>query len=123
MIIEIPITPRTKKNSSRVVYVHGRIMVIPSKNYKDYEKACKDYIPKINDPIDYPVNVKCTYYMPTRRRIDLVNLIEASMDILVKYKVLSDDNSNIVVSHDGSRVYYDKDNGRCIIEITKKESN
>lgn len=92
-------------------------MVIPSKRYKDFEKACKPYIPG-TEPIDYPVNVCCIYYMPTRRRCDLVNLQEATLDVLVKYKVLADDNSNIVVSMDGSRVYYDKDEPRTEITIT-----
>lgn len=121
MIIEIPITPRTKKNSAQIVIVRGRPLIMPSKTYKEYEKACKPYIPELKEPIDYPVNIKCLYYMPTRRKIDLVNLLQATDDMLVKHKVLSDDNSNIVVSHDGSRVYYEKDNGHCIIEITKKE--
>ena len=92
-------------------------MVLPSKRYVDYEKACKEYLPDI-EPIDYPVNVCCIYYMPTRRRCDLVNLQEATLDVLVKYKVLADDNSNIVVSMDGSQVFYDKDRPRTEITIT-----
>ena len=56
--------------------------------------------------------------MPTHRRVDQVNLLEATLDILVEYGVLADDNSNIVVSHDGSRVLYDKNNPRTEITIT-----
>lgn len=92
-------------------------MVIPSKRYKDFEKACKPYMPTI-DPIDYPVEVCCIYYMPSRRRVDTVNLLEGTLDVLVKHGVLADDNSNIVVSMDGSRVYYDKENPRTEITIT-----
>lgn len=92
-------------------------MVIPSKRYKDYEKACKEYLPK-TEPIDQPVNVACVYYMPTRRKVDLVNLQEATLDVLVRHQVLSDDNSSIVFSMDGSRVFYDKDNPRAEITIT-----
>ena len=55
--------------------------------------------------------------MPTRRRVDLVNLLEATDDVLVHYGVLEDDNSNIIVSHDGSRVFYDKENPRTEIYI------
>ena len=55
--------------------------------------------------------------MPTKHRVDLVNLLEATCDILVKVNVLEDDNSNIIISHDGSRVLYDKDNPRVEIEI------
>ena len=113
--IEIP--PTTKKNSNRIVKAKGHYMVLPSKRFVDFEKACKEFIP-VTETIDYPVNVECIYYMPTRRRVDLVNLEEATLDILVKYKVLSDDNSTIVVSMDGSQVFYDKDRPRTEITIT-----
>ena len=68
--------------------------------------------------ISVPVNVKYIFYMPTRRIVDLTNLTEAADDVLVKYGVLADDNSRIVVSHDGSRVLYDKDNPRTEITIS-----
>ena len=61
--------------------------------------------------------------MPTRRKVDLNNLLEASTDMLVFYNVLEDDNSKIVVSHDGSRVFYDKDNPRAEIYIKRVEEN
>jgi Holliday junction resolvase RusA-like endonuclease len=96
-------------------------MIIPSQAYKDYEKECFLHIPKI-DTIDYPINLKCVFYMPTRRRVDLVNLQEALCDILVKYGVLKDDNRNIVATMDGSMVLYDKENPRTEVEIKKIEN-
>lgn len=117
---DIKIAPRTKKNSQRIVVVRGRPMIIPSKLYKDYEKDCKPYIPKV-ETIDYPINLKCIYYMPTKRRVDLCNLLEATCDMLVFYKVLADDNSKIVYSHNGSKVLYDKNNPRTEIEIERVE--
>ena len=56
--------------------------------------------------------------MGTRRKVDLVNLLEALDDILVHYGVLEDDNCGIIVSHDGSRVHYDKENPRTEVTIT-----
>lgn len=120
MQIIIPITPVTKKTHQQIVKVKGRLMVIPSKQYREYEKACAEYIPMIPfSTIDYPVNVKCLFYMPTHRRVDIVNLQESILDVLVKYGVLKDDNSNIVASMDGSRVLYSKENPRTEIEITE----
>ena len=55
--------------------------------------------------------------MKTHRRVDLVNLLEATDDILVSCGVLKDDNAKIIVSHDGSRVYYDKEAPRAEIFI------
>lgn len=118
--INIPVAPRTKKNSQRIVLVKSRPIIMPSKLYKDYEKECGKYLEEYkNMNINEYVNVKVLYYMPTKRRVDLVNLLEATDDILTHYKVLEDDNSNIIVSHDGSRVHYDKENPRCEIIIEK----
>ena len=108
--------PRTKKNSQQIIYCKGHPMVIQSKLYRDYEKACREYIPKV-ETIRQKCSVKCLFYMPTKRRVDLTNLLEAIDDILVKYGVLEDDNYNILDNHDGSRVYYDKENPRTEITI------
>lgn len=118
--ITIPIPPKTKKNSQQIILVKGRPMIFPSKAYKEYEKECSKFIPELRQPKPYiskKVNVKCLYYMPTRRKCDLNNLLEATTDMLVHYGVLEDDNYTIVGSHDGSRVYYDKENPRTEIYI------
>jgi len=69
--------------------------------------------------IDYPVNVECHFYMKTKRKCDLTNLLEAVDDVLVKAAILEDDNYTIIQSHDRSRVHYDKDNPRTEIIITE----
>ena len=117
MKITIPLPPRTKKNSQRIVLIKGHYAVLPSKEFTLYQAACALYMPKLKEPIDYPVNVKVEYYMPTRRKVDGVNLLEATLDILVKYKVLADDNRNVVYAVDGTRVFYDKKDPRCEITI------
>ena len=114
--------PITKKNSQRICYnkATGRRFVRPSQQYEDYAAAASYYLkPSPVVPVDTPVNVQCIYYMPTHHRVDQANLLEATLDILVEYGVLADDNSNIVVSHDGSRVMYDKNNPRTEITITE----
>lgn len=121
--IVIPVAPRTKKNSQRIVLVKGRPIIMPSKLYKDYEKECGKYLIKPLAPINKPVNVKVLYYMPTRRRVDLVNLLEATDDILVRYGILEDDNSSIIVSQNGSKVFYDKENPRCEIFIDRIDND
>ena len=122
--LTIPIEPRTKKNSQQIIMCKGRPMIIPSKQYKEYEKQALIYLMFNPLIIDYPVNVECHYYMKTRRKVDLVNLLECTLDVLVRAGILEDDNSSIVVSHDGSRVHYDKENPRTEIIITEvKEEN
>lgn len=110
--------PITKKNHQRIVKAgNGRRYVQPSEQYKEYEELALWQIKgNARKKIDVPCNVKCLYYMPTRHRVDLVNLLEATCDILVTAGVLADDNRDVVYSMDGSRVLYDKHNPR--VEIT-----
>lgn len=118
--ITIELPPITKKNSQRILVNKstGKPFIMPSEQYKQYEKDAQWFI-RERTRIDYPVNVKCVFYMPTRRRVDLTNLLEAVDDVLVHSGVLEDDHSGIVVSHDGSRVEYDKERPRTEIEITE----
>ena len=118
--ITIPIDPITKKNHSQIVMVRGRRLVLPSKPYQEYEKRCKDYMPKLDKAINYPINLECHFYKGTHRKCDITNLLQAICDILVKYNIIEDDNYSIVASVDGTKVYYDKDNPRTEITITKK---
>jgi Holliday junction resolvase RusA-like endonuclease len=115
--------PVTKKNHGIIRMIHNHPIMLPSKPYLEYEKQSKQYIPKLSSPINTPINLKCTYYMQTKRKCDLVNLLQATCDILVKYKVLEDDNYSIIYSFDGSSVSYDKDNPRVEIDITKRDFN
>ena len=67
--------------------------------------------------IEAPVHIKCLFYMASRRVVDGLNLEAAVDDLLVEAGILADDNSRIVISHDGSRVLYDKENPRTEITI------
>lgn len=117
--------PRTKKNCSNI-YINratGKRFVTPSTRYKAYESEFKEQVKEANDipesPIDTPVEVKVIFYMKTRRKVDITNLLEATDDALVASGVLLDDNCRIVISHDGSRVLYDKENPRAEITISQ----
>lgn len=117
----IPLAPVTKKNSQTIAINRktGKPFVLPSKKYQEYEYAAGHFLKAGTDARQYPVNVKCLFYMPTRRRVDLTNLLEAIDDILTRYGVVPDDNSNFIAGHDGSRVLYDHDNPRTEITITE----
>ena len=122
MTLTIYGAPITKKNHSQIITnpKTKRMMLIPSKQYVAYEKEVINQIGKVNGAIDYPVNMQCVYFMPTRRKVDLCNLLGATCDILVKAGVIEDDNCKIVVSHDGSAVDYDKENPRVEITFTRR---
>lgn len=115
----IPLTPITKKNHSRIVVNQQtkKPFLIPSKEYKAYENDAQWFIPIPATPIDEPVSVKCLFYMPTKRACDLTNHLESIDDVMVKAGLLKDDNYRIIASHDGSRVYVDKENPRTEVYI------
>ena len=114
----IPLAPISKKNSQRILQNRstGRPFIAPSAQYKQYESDAARFIPR-GVTIRWPVNVKTVFYMPTRRRVDLVNLEEAAHDVMVTCGLLADDNRDIIAGTDGSRVYYDKENPRTEVEI------
>lgn len=113
----IPLEPISKKNSQQIFINQktGKPFIMPSKKFKEYEQAAMWFIPRVF--INYPCNVKCLFYMQTKRKCDLTNMLEAIDDIMVKAGLLSDDNYTIIQSHDGSRVFYDKNNPRTEVYI------
>lgn len=130
--------PVTKKNSAQLASLGKhcpmcgkaqKYFIAPSKPYRQYEReAIRQLImqkPIDWKPIDVPVNVKCVYYMPTHIRVDLCNLIEATMDILAhkNLQILKDDCCTIVAGHDCCRVLYDKIAPRCVITIEEIAEN
>ena len=122
MHITVPLAPVSKKNSQRLLKYGGRLMPVPSAAYSRYETMAGYHLrPRPDKPLTGPLEVRCLYYMPTRRRVDLVNLLEATCDVLVRYGIIEDDHCGIVASHDGSRVLYDKAHPRTEIYISRLE--
>ena len=114
---EIPLPPVTKKNHGRLVMAGGKPKLLPSAPFERYQSAAGWFLRPLG--IDRPVNLCCRFYMATRRKVDLVGLLQAVDDVLVHYGVIRDDNSRIVAGHDGSRVLYDKERPRTEIEIVE----
>lgn len=136
----IPLDPKTKKNSLVIKYrkagingVYKRVgnalkylgipFISQSDIYKEYARECGYFLKGRKEPIAERVNVRCIFYRETKRRVDLPNLTNAICDILVDQGILADDNAQIVVSMDGSRVYYDKENPRTEIFIERSEDD
>ena len=118
--------PITKKNSSQIVQnrATGRWFIAPSAQYKKYCNECikqinRGWVGRPSIPIDYPVRVTYLFYKETRRLCDDLNHAAAMDDILVQAGILADDNRDIIESHDGTRVLYDKENPRVEITITE----
>ena len=88
-IISLP--PITKKNSQQILTNHrtGKPFIAPSRQYKKYEQAAMLVLtPKPKAPLSGRYRVATVFYMPTRRKVDLTNLMEAAHDTLVAAKIL-----------------------------------
>lgn len=124
--------PRTKKNHSMIAgsgkrcpvcHKYEKQWVRQGKAHDKYAELAKSQLlPLPPRPIECPVNVKYLFYMKTRRVVDGLNLQATIDDLLKDVGILKDDNSRIVVGHDGSRVLYDPDNPRVEITITRMET-
>lgn len=129
----IPLDPRTKKNSQMIAGSGQRCpycgkfkkqFIRQGKVHTEYIiKAYPYLMPKPPEPINEPVRVQYLFYMATRRKVDSLNLCAAADDLLVEAGILTDDNSNIIKSHDGTRVLYDKQNPRTEIYIHAYEED
>lgn len=118
--IKIPFLCRSKKNSQELAWnpKTKKPMIIQSKLYRRFEKDCGLILNRYRGMhIMTPINLKCTFYVPDRRKRDITNLTNAIQDILVKYDILQDDNYNIVAGLDGTRIIFEKGREETIIEI------
>lgn len=127
----IPLDPRTKKNHQMIAgtgarcpacHKPERLFVRQGSANTEYAyKAGRFLFPKPPEPLEGKLRIVYRLYMKTRRRVDDLNLYAALDDILVKEKILHDDNISVIRDRDGSRVFYDKDNPRAEIYIYQYE--
>lgn len=118
--IVLPGQPKTKKNSQKIIVNQrtGRPQVVQSAHYRQYEKNCLEYLrftyrgPRFEGPI----RVTARYYLENGHRPDLINLLQATCDILEKAHVIANDRD--IMSLDGSKIAgVDRKNPRVEIEI------
>lgn len=115
---------RPKKNSKRLVYIHGRMVPISSQIFMDWHEDAMNQLRNIKlerNKLNQPLTITATFYQPDDRKRDLSNQIESVNDLLVDYGFLEDDNRRIVQEihlYDGG---IDRKNPRCEIEVSTKE--
>lgn len=123
----IPLDTRTKKNHMTIAGTGAKCPKC-GKRAKQYvrqghanteysARAARYLFPKPREPYSDPVHIVYRIYTETQRVVDDLNLYASLDDILVKEKILKDDNRRIIRSRDGSRVLYDKASPRAEIYI------
>jgi Holliday junction resolvase RusA-like endonuclease len=103
----------------RAAQAGGRLVLLPSKAYEEYAAEAAWHVKGRGMGISEPVNIRAVYYMRARRKVDLLNLLAGTMDLLARLGVIADDCRDIAAAHDGSRVLCDKGNPRAEITIAR----
>lgn len=84
--------PITKKNHGQIVKRGNKLGYIQSEAYRTYEDACLWQLAGKKLHISGIVVVECKYYLPNKRSWpDLIGLLQATSDILVKAGIIDDD--------------------------------
>lgn len=114
--------PAIKKNSRKIMrsFKTGKPFLGKTDSLKAaemsayYELSAQKTAQKFK-MINFPVNIKFTFYLPTNRLPDLSNLYQLPEDSLQTAGILKND--NLIGGHDGSRRLVDAKNPRTEIEI------
>lgn len=124
--------PPIKKNNQRTIWHKylKRMIVVYDAKYTHWKNDClmqlgwskngkfKNDKKRVKN-IDFPVILKCHFFVEDKRRRDLSNYYEAIQDLLVEAEIIKDDNYKILYGHDGSRMFVDKENPRLEFWILK----
>lgn len=122
------VPPRTKKNSAQMIPNLKRPLLVPSKAYREWERAAlrslvaSGLIVKRGDgysvqsvaPIGYPVNCRALIYRDALRG-DAVGFYQAIGDFLQEAGIVTND--RFIVSWDGTRLLKDKARPRVELEL------
>jgi len=114
----------SKKNSRRIIHVHGRIMVMPSIPYREWHKTALLELKNAHTLNGTCEVVHLTFYAENKRKFDLSNKAESIMDLLVDAGIIEDDNYSIVPKLILEYGGQDKENPRCEIQMLRvQETN
>jgi len=124
--------PYVKKNSQRTIWHNylKRTIVVYSANYTAWKKDTLMQLGlssrgkwRLNydrpDGIDYPIILKCHFFVKDNIKRDISALYEGIQDVLVESQIIKDDNFKIIAGHDGSRVFVDKESPRIELWLQK----
>lgn len=117
--------PATKKTHQTAFISKGRMIVLPSPQYKKYEKLCKKTCEGVwkklgYEPMDFGVSIAVRVYLNNWSVGDHVGYLQALGDIFEKYGIISNDKF-IHWADDGVHWFggVDKDNPRVEVVIKR----
>lgn len=95
-LITLPGRIPSKKNSRQTIFAKGRMLIIPSKNYKAWHEEMSWELKRKKRGYYEKCEIQITFYFPDNRRADMSNKAESVMDLLVDNGILKDDSWQVV---------------------------
>lgn len=92
----LPGIPKAKKNSKRIFYRNGKVVVIPSALHEEWHTEALWLLKKYKQHQFRECGIKVIFYPPNKRRFDMSNSFESLADALVDAGILVDDSSSML---------------------------
>lgn len=117
-MVQVVISGRipSKKNSRISMVRGGKIINIPSNDFRKWHKEASKYLVGVR-PLNIVKSISLMFFMPDNRRTDLTNKAESVMDLLVDGGIISDDSWQVIKKVELESMGIDKENPRVEISI------
>lgn len=123
--------PVVKKNNQKVSVYNKRPVKYNTPAYMHWENFAYSQLADVVKAyermtglkwktIDFTVNMRARFFVPTFGVVDLSALYEGIQDCMKKAGIIEDDNAWLIISHDGSGVSKDADNPRMEISLERR---
>ena len=108
----------SKKNSRITIYKYGKIINIPSSQYKKWHTEQTEYLKIVGPKKTYTFcSLSMTFFFPDKRRTDTINKEESILDLFVDNGIIKDDDWTCVNTRHIYSGGVDKENPRVEIDI------
>ena len=107
-----------KKNSKRMVWAHGRKLLIPSQRHNDWHADAEKQLTILRPQcVGSTSLIRASFYVSDNRRRDLSNMWESVGDLLVDFGILEDDCWQKTGPIELVPMGIDKENPRVLVEL------
>ena len=109
----------SKKNNKRIFYMHGKIVVIPSKSFQVFKESCLWQL-KGQKKYHGPLSIKIEFRMKGKMDSDIDNMCTSIFDILADAEILENDKDIVELHAIKKEGYTDFETTIEITEIVPK---
>lgn len=126
MTINLPLFVMLKRKRKKDKKYYLNLNVYRNTHFQILNQAKREFVEEVKkalvvNSIEYPLELRYTLYVATKRRIDLTNVVSVidkfTQDALVVLGVIADDNVEYIQKVTAVFGGIDKHNPRCVLNI------